>query len=751
MAADDFLLFLPPFDSVRPADVTRPSNFFLSDSIYVFHPDQLFARGRIRGGELPIWNPLTGAGQPLLAQQQTAPFYPGTLLTFVLPYWESLGFVAALKLLLAAWGTYLLGRTFALGRLAALLAGVAFGFGTYLTTWLEHPHSNAYILLPWLLLLVHRVIVRGRTGDVLALGSAGGLALLAGHPQSALIVMLPAAGLAACLLVDRPASEAPGRARAAGLLAAAALLSLLIGAVMLLPFAEALLQAYNSSRGGGVAEGRIVYSFFFPEFWGRGDKFIIDGGPLNFPERTAYFGALPLALAVSGLVAKRPSRVQLFFAIAGTASFLAVIDTPLWADVVREIPGLASIQLARLLVIVSFCGAILAGFGLQRLIEGDATARKRMLTAFAVFAVLAPAAWALQQGVPYDAFDDALAQLPQQGLDGDLPEVIQFSAVLRWLTLALFGVVLLTLTVRFPQAAMSLAMVALLVSAVELVMLNRGWNPATDKSLVEPPVPDSVRFVQNSLGSGRMAADAEGFGPNVPSRYGLRDARTHGLPVLERYSRLWLSRGGTGLQRTTLRPDTSVAPRALDLFGVTRIFSPGPTDDSPLEFDGQGGLVLGNANALPRAYVAYGWRSAESIDEAAAGVATLEPSALQARPVVERIAGDRDRSDPATPARIVSDEPTEVSVEFEAKQAGLLVLHDNFYPGWKAYVDGEEADIHPANLTFRAVQVPQGRHRARFTYEPLSVRAGGLLSTLGVITVLGGAVIVGVRRRRASV
>ena len=30
-----------------------------------------------------------------------------------------------------------------------------------------------------------------------------------------------------------------------------------------------------------------------PELWGRPDKFETTGGPLNFQERTAYFGAIP--------------------------------------------------------------------------------------------------------------------------------------------------------------------------------------------------------------------------------------------------------------------------------------------------------------------------------------------------------------------------------------------------------------------------------------------------------------------------
>ena len=310
MAADDFLLFLPPFDGLRPDGTwSAPSNFILSDSIFVFHPDQLWARELMRGGELPIWNPLQGAGQPILAQQQTAPLYPGTLITFLLPYWESLGLVAAIKLVARGARHLFVGRAFGLGRTAATFAGVVFAFGTYMVTWLAHPHTNAYILLPWLLLLTRRVMLRGRPGDVLGLGAVGGLALLGGHPQSAVLAFIPSVAYAAWLLVDRPEGEPPSRGRTLALLAGAGALSLLIGAIMLLPFLEVLTQAYNSDRGNAAIERNTIYSFFFPELWGRPDKVLLPGPLANYQERTAYIGVFPLLLALAGLVARRPARV----------------------------------------------------------------------------------------------------------------------------------------------------------------------------------------------------------------------------------------------------------------------------------------------------------------------------------------------------------------------------------------------------------------------------------------------------------
>jgi uncharacterized membrane protein YfhO len=81
--------------------------------------------------------------------------------------------------------------------------------------------------------------------------------------------------------------------------------------------------------------------------------------------------------------------------------------------------------------------------------------------------------------------------------------------------------------------------------------------------------------------------------------------------------------------------------------------------------------------------------------------------------------------------------PAESAWSVATEAGGYLVSTDAWYPGWQAYVDGRPATLHRANLAFRVVSVPTGRHTVVFRYEPWSVRMGFAL------TALAGCVIVG--------
>jgi hypothetical protein len=75
-----------------------------------------------------------------------------------------------------------------------------------------------------------------------------------------------------------------------------------------------------------------------------------------------------------------------------------------------------------------------------------------------------------------------------------------------------------------------------------------------------------------------------------------------------------------------------------------------------------------------------------------------------------------------------------LELDVEAPTRGVLYWADGYDPHWRAWVDTVEVPVLRANLAFKAVFVPAGRHAVRFEYRPTAIVVTGLL-----FVALGGA------------
>jgi uncharacterized membrane protein YfhO len=71
-------------------------------------------------------------------------------------------------------------------------------------------------------------------------------------------------------------------------------------------------------------------------------------------------------------------------------------------------------------------------------------------------------------------------------------------------------------------------------------------------------------------------------------------------------------------------------------------------------------------------------------------------------------------------ARILRYQNTDIEIEADSTDGGFVVLNDVWHPWWRATVDGTPVEILKANVLFRAVVVPAGRHVVRFTFHPFA-------------------------------
>jgi len=101
-------------------------------------------------------------------------------------------------------------------------------------------------------------------------------------------------------------------------------------------------------------------------------------------------------------------------------------------------------------------------------------------------------------------------------------------------------------------------------------------------------------------------------------------------------------------------------------------------------------------------------------------------------------------------ATTIEDKRNRVVIQTESWADGVLVLSDNYYPGWSVSIDDAPAQLLRANCTMRAVNVPAGRHVVSFAFVPATLFASvyiSLAATVLTLTFFGAAAL---NRRRSK-
>jgi hypothetical protein len=148
---------------------------------------------------------------------------------------------------------------------------------------------------------------------------------------------------------------------------------------------------------------------------------------------------------------------------------------------------------------------------------------------------------------------------------------------------------------------------------------------------------------------------------------------------------------------------------------------------------------------LPRAYAVGGVRVADGISGL---VALIDPAFDPRREIV--LPEGRPVAAPGGfrgQARILRETADRVQLEAELSADGYVVLVDGHDPGWRARVDGRPAPLLRANVAFRAVAVPAGRHVVDMVYRPTAALAGLVVSGITLAALVAAFAAPFVRRR----
>jgi hypothetical protein len=771
---------------------------FWGTTLLQFWPWHYLVKASLLAGEWPLWNPLLGNGAPLLANLQTAVFYPFNLLYLILPIEHGLTFSIILHLALAGLFMYLYVRHLGLQPFAATLSALTYMLSGYIVGRTQFAVMvNAAAWFPLLLLLSDRLATRRNLLDVLGLALVLAVQLLAGHAQ----LWFYGLWLIGPYVIFRGWQEMRQRTANNNALrlslvplvypllgfSLAIILAVLLAAVQLLPTAEFTIQSPRNS--GAERIFALTYSFWpwrlltllAPNFFGHpatGDYW----GYANYWEDHAYLGILPILLALVAVgnyglrrawgparteepMASHAWRVVPFFAALIPISLILAMgwNTPVYLWVFNFIPGFSFFQApARLLIGYTLAIAVLAGVGAQSFKLTPASRRnwQRLLVAALGLTAAGMAGSFILTGRSQTFLAATMLLglwliisicllLMRPRLSFTETSHLSKETFWQWAVLAVVAFDLLgaawPLIPTLPSAIFR-------ESSASAEFLKA--QPENQRFFVDEDFDYATKFERyfrfksfGPLDSSYWHGFKETLIPNLGVYAGLASANNYDPLVVGRWQRL-----------TDLLNETDAAPRArlLALMHAGYFVDDGSHRVGPILFTAGTMTIQRVPDPLPRAYfvsqVHWAKNEAGVIGRLTSPdfdyrreVIIMEGEALRqaqdkekAEAKALRQTQDKTEEEIGT-VNVVREGANEVSLKVEAPSAGFVVLTDTFYLGWQALVDNQPTPIWPANLAFRAVAVEAGAHEIVFSYRPRSFTIGLWVSalTLALVVVMG--------------
>ena len=413
-----------------------------------------------------------------------------------------------------------------------------------------------------------------------------------------------------------------------------------------------------------------------------------------------------------------------FFTIAFAASLVYALGwyTPGFRVLYALLPGVSLYRRpADAVFLIGGLGAIVAGYVVHRYLATPLHERRLPYGAIEIGALAAAFMVCGVVAVTYGRGAQSLAPLALAV--GSLCASLAAIAAVEWLE-----------PIR-PVAALGLLAV---VSAADLA-INNGPNgasglPPAQFDMLEPATRNETvallrRKVAESAGDTRRdRVELVGLGfnwPNASLTHGLENTLGYNPVRLGIYSRATGAEDHSGLpdQRKFSALFPSYKSKLADLLGLRWIASGVPIAEIdkrlapgalPLIARTADGYIYENPSALPRVLFAGQAQIGDFERILSTGV---WPDVDLANTVILE-SGSPDKQRQPGRVRLASYRNTEVVIEADSPDGGWVVLNDVWHPWWRATVDGQSRPVQRANVLFRAVEVPPGRHAVVFTFRP---------------------------------
>lgn len=704
--------------------LTNPT---MTDVQRLMIPWKAAVRHAIAHGEWPLLNPFMSSGDILLAASEPSPFHPANALSYILPIAAGVTFHAAITLLCAGLAAFLFARELELGEPASLIAAAGWMFSSFLLFYLQVPLGSAVLLQPILFLSVRRVVLDKRIRDAALLALILALLILAGHPESTLHVTSLGLAYGVFWLIRKWSMRAVAAA------SAAAVVALLLTAVQILPFVEALRQSSDYVYRVNTWSRERPSSTIARSL----ELLVADAVPFAFgsPAReqarvpadyhlpySGYAGSLLFAPAIVALRRWRTAERWFLFGLV-IFGFLAGVSAPGVTGMLARLP-LFSISINERLAYAGVLGVVmLAAAGVDLFLAG----RDRVLpvTSAVVFLILAAAVAALWQTM-------LLRGLPQAFLSA--------AAARELVPLALATALLLQ---RAPMRVVATAYLALLL-----------MQRAAEDGRMTPTLPVRALYPRPPLLAGlpqtdepyRVVGYRSAMTPNLSAHFALEDPRGFQGLAHAGYADLiplWSRRESVS---SSVVDDLS---RPFLNFLNVRYAVADANDPRPANWrkvsEFRGGVLLENPRVIERAFIPRRVAFVSSRSQMPPMLRTAEFADIAWIDPLR--AGQPQVSDNGSGTLRTRRDGSALRIDAELDAPAWIVISQTAWKGWRAFIDDREAPLHVANVAFLAVSVPAGRHVVTLQYRPFSFVIGGTISAATVLVLLAAALL----RRRGRV
>jgi hypothetical protein len=740
--------------------------FFQRDIHLFWYPRIEAAVRAVAEGAWPLWNPYSAFGLPMLADISGYQIpYPPTWLNLFLPPAASFKAYVLIHCIGAGTGLYLLSRAFGLSRIAAFAAaGCWTCSGPLLSTPNTLHHFAGLAWLPWVLLALDAALERPTAGRAMILGAAAGLQVLAGSGDLCVMTCFTGAGYAAF----RWRRFRGAARRVAFAMAGAAVFAVALSAVQWLPTLAILPSSNRASMTAGLSEYWSLHPAVLADL-------VVPSLTVDLPLSPAlsaalfesrgpflacvYLGSITWALAALGvLLGGNRIRAFLVGALVLSVAFALGRYTPAYG-LLAHLPLVNHLRYpVKYMIPASLFWSALLGLGVDawlrpwKIGDGRAAGLGAAAVAGMGLAALAASLWA-------GAHPHALDALFEPG-SGAAALVAAASKLRRSAAFLLLGAALVLVRRRTESPGRLASGLLALAVCADLLPVARSVNKLAPPELLAHRPAVLARLPKGGdVYRVHVMPSVKRLDIRVPVGWDVEWAWSLGLEdaLWPPSSGRWGLRGSydgnlTGLEPKDLGPLTDLLARTkgtplglklLRLGNVGYVIS--LEDDSIPGLDEMAQVpslfarpirLFRVPDPLPRAYVVSGSRIATPGRESFAAL-----SAPEFDPTREVLLGSGEPRSPIPRfeggAHVVWSRADALQVDVEASGPSYLVLVEAYDDGWRAKLDGAATRVLRADILFRAVEVPAGRHSIEMRYRPPAALWGSVLSLTAVIAGLG--------------